>query len=393
MCVVQVGEGKEQQQPEREVVLTKPLSLDIGESEGDYKAPNLLRRVLSLFKNLRPGSDLTHFQLPPVFNFPKSQLQCFGESLYCVNKDLLSGCNQEKNPLNRFLCVVGWSICTSTRPVIFGLAPYNPVLGETHHVSRGSLNVLLEQVSHHPPVSALYATDEKENVETIWCQNPVPKFQGASVETVVHGKRQLKLVSKGETYVMNSPNLFIRFLPIPGVDWVGNVKIHCKETGLEADLCYKTDSFLGLRGKPRYIKGKIYDFSTSKILYEIEGQWDRTVTAKDVNNGKCTVIYNAKEIISGLKTPTTKDSQEVWPSESAVVWSEVSQGILSKDWEKAREAKKTVEEKQRELLRERASRGETWVPKHFTVTYTKEGGWDCSPIQNSVPPAPISVPL
>ncbi|XP_038698332.1 oxysterol-binding protein-related protein 4A-like isoform X3 [Tripterygium wilfordii] len=305
-----VGEGKEQQQPEREVVLTKPLSLDIGESEGDYKAPNLLRRVLSLFKNLRPGSDLTHFQ-----------------------------------------------------------------------------------VSHHPPVSALYATDEKENVETIWCQNPVPKFQGASVETVVHGKRQLKLVSKGETYVMNSPNLFIRFLPIPGVDWVGNVKIHCKETGLEADLCYKTDSFLGLRGKPRYIKGKIYDFSTSKILYEIEGQWDRTVTAKDVNNGKCTVIYNAKEIISGLKTPTTKDSQEVWPSESAVVWSEVSQGILSKDWEKAREAKKTVEEKQRELLRERASRGETWVPKHFTVTYTKEGGWDCSPIQNSVPPAPISVPL
>ena len=32
------------------------------------------------------------------------------------------------------------------RPVIFGVAPYNPILGETHHVSRGNLNVLLEQV-------------------------------------------------------------------------------------------------------------------------------------------------------------------------------------------------------------------------------------------------------
>jgi hypothetical protein len=72
----------------------------------------------------------------------------------------------------------------------------------------------------------------------------------------------------------------------------------------------------------------------------------------------------------------------------------VSKGILSKDWEKAREAKKAVEEKQRELLRDRESKGETcWVPKHFSVSYSKEGGWDCSPIQQRVPPAPIVVPL
>lgn len=30
--------------------------------------------------------------------------------------------------------------------MIFGQAPFNPILGETHHVSKGSLNVLLEQV-------------------------------------------------------------------------------------------------------------------------------------------------------------------------------------------------------------------------------------------------------
>ncbi|PNX56971.1 oxysterol-binding protein-related protein 4B-like, partial [Trifolium pratense] len=59
---------------------------------------------------------------------------------------------------------------------MFGLAPYNPILGETHHVSKGNLNVLLEQVSHHPAVSALHATDEKENIEIIWCQYPFAKF-------------------------------------------------------------------------------------------------------------------------------------------------------------------------------------------------------------------------
>ncbi|KAK9931622.1 hypothetical protein M0R45_018894 [Rubus argutus] len=136
----------------RVVVLTKPLSLEI-ESNDDYRAPNLLKRVLSLFKDVRPGSDLTRFQLSPLFNIPKSHLQCFGEPVFCVNNDMLGNCNNGETPKERFTAVV-WSI-SILRPMIFGIAPYNPILGETHHVSRGSLNVLLEQVSHHPPVTAL----------------------------------------------------------------------------------------------------------------------------------------------------------------------------------------------------------------------------------------------
>lgn len=81
--------------------------------------------------------------------------------------------------------------------------------------------------------------------------------------------------------------------------------------------------------------------------------------------------------------------QSVWPTESAFIWGELSKGILSKDWEKAREVKNGVEEKQRELLKERESKGETWIPKHFTLSQTKEGDWDCLPIQKWVPPSPI----
>lgn len=85
--------------------------------------------------------------------------------------------------------------------------------------------------------------------------------------------------------------------------------------------------------------------------------------------------------------------QRVSESESAMVWSEVSHGILGKDWEKARKAKRNVEQMQRELQKERDSRGEKWLPKHFTVTHSKENGWDCSPIESQVPPAPIVVPI
>ncbi|KAL5699500.1 hypothetical protein ACHQM5_030392 [Ranunculus cassubicifolius] len=375
---------------ELNAILTPPFSLD-GETSVEYKAPNLLQRVVSLFTNVRPGSDLTRFQLPPVFSLPKSQLQCFGESVYCVGDDMLSKCTDGKNPLEIFIAVVGWSIST-TRPLIFGVAPFNPILGETHHASRGSLNVMLEQVSHHPPVTALHGTDETKKIETIWCHNTVPRFYGTSIEAVVHGKRQLKLISYDENYIMDSPNLLIRLFPVPSADWVGTVTIRCKETGLEAELSYKGHSFFGFRGSDRAIKGKISDSSTSKTLFEIDGHWDRTVTVKDVADRKTRIIYDAKKTISALKTPIVKDPQGLCSSESAVVWGEVNQSILKQEWDRASKAKRGVEDKQRELRKERECKGETWSPNHFRVSYTKEEGWTCCPKQSWVPPAPIIAP-
>ncbi|KAL8505310.1 hypothetical protein ACS0TY_016522 [Phlomoides rotata] len=374
-----------------EAVLTAPLSLEGEESNTEYRTPNIIQRILSLLSSVRPGSDLTKLQLPPQFNIPKSQLQCYAESVYCFRSNMLSKCARADTPRERFIAVVAWSIST-LRPLPFGVAPYNPVLGETHHVSRGSLNVLVEQVSHHPPVTALQATDEEENIQMIWCQSPMPKFHGTHIETEVHGKRELKIVNKSETYSINSPKLVIRFLPFPSVDWLGNVKIRCQETGLEAELDYRGYTFLPRPSVYRSIKGKI--FLSSNIIYEIDGHWDRSVTVKDVSTGRTRSIYDAKEALSGMKPPIVKEPKGVWESESSVVWSEVSRAIVEKRWDKAREVKSCIEEKQREIARERKSKGEEeedYAPKYFKVSHTKETGWDCLPNYKFVPPAPIIV--
>ncbi|TYG56948.1 hypothetical protein ES288_D08G104300v1 [Gossypium darwinii] len=293
-----------------------------------------------------------------------------------MGTDMLSRCNQADSPVDRFISVVAWNIST-LRPPIFGFVPYNPILGETHHVSRANLNVLLEQFD-----VIAYSYTLK-----------TPKYLGIAVVNEVRGKRQLKLLSRGETYEMNSPNLLIRILPTPGVDWDGDVRIRCPENGLEAELHYGHKSFLGLRGSHRSVKGKILETSTKRTLFEFNGNWDRTVTMKDNTSGKLTVIYNAEGVYSGLKTPTVNDLQGVRSTESAAVWSELSEALMRHDWEKANETKNAVEEKQRELLRERESKGETWVPQHFTLTRNKDGVWDCLPIHQWVPPAPIIVPL
>lgn len=58
------------------VILTAPLKLE-GEGGDDYRAPNILQRVLGLLKNVRPGTDLIRFQASflPLFLF------CFTSSI------------------------------------------------------------------------------------------------------------------------------------------------------------------------------------------------------------------------------------------------------------------------------------------------------------------------
>lgn len=52
---------------EKEAVLSAPLSLDDEQDTNNnkYRAPNLVKRILSLFTNIRPGSDLTRLQASP----------------------------------------------------------------------------------------------------------------------------------------------------------------------------------------------------------------------------------------------------------------------------------------------------------------------------------------
>ncbi|THU66310.1 hypothetical protein C4D60_Mb05t12810 [Musa balbisiana] len=57
----QVDDAATEQRREAAVVLTPPLALEGGLVE-EHQTPGLLPRMLSLLRNVRPGSDLTHFQ-------------------------------------------------------------------------------------------------------------------------------------------------------------------------------------------------------------------------------------------------------------------------------------------------------------------------------------------
>lgn len=74
-----------------------------------------------------------------------------------------------------------------------------------------------------------------------------------------------------------------------------------------------------------------------------------------------------------------------------MVWAEVSEAVLGRDWDRARDAKRKVEDGERRRRAERDASGEIWAPRFFRVTQNKDGGWECRPITSEVPPAPIVV--
>ncbi|KAL2630266.1 hypothetical protein R1flu_014952 [Riccia fluitans] len=352
----------------------------------DVKHKNVVFRILDVLKGMRPGSDLTSFQVPPQFNLPKSQLQCYSEMVYCCGQNLLEQCADGATPAERFLAVVRWFIST-VRPVPFGKAPYNPILGETHHVTAGDLNLLIEQVSHHPPISALHATNTKRKIQLSNWNKPVPKFHGHSVEVIVEGKNYLTLGEHDETYVTTSPKLNFKFFPNHGSEWTGETTVTCEKSGLEASVIFKAKSFLGLRGGSNRVAGKIRSTDSSKVLYNLHGSWDDIVMLEDTDMGKKTVLYDGKAAIGGLKPPVIKNLQAVSPMDSVVVWSKVTEGVWNHNWDLAREEKHRVEDNQRQLRKQRAKAGQTWTPKYFSQT--SQGGWLWRFEDQPVPDAPI----
>ncbi|CAJ1941797.1 unnamed protein product [Sphenostylis stenocarpa] len=103
----------------------------------------------------------------------------------------------------------------------FGVAPYNPTLGETQRKP-----YCLTPAGFTPPsgICPLWHRNDMVPLSGFKLQCKT-EYGGTSIETKVHGKRQLKLHNHGETYEMNSPDLVIRMLPIPGTDWVGNLSL------------------------------------------------------------------------------------------------------------------------------------------------------------------------
>ena len=93
--------------------------------------------------------------VPVYFNDPTSLLQkCAASCEYNHIIDLAN--NIHNDQVKRLAVIAVYSISMFTMAERINTKPFNPLLGETYELMTQDFQLIAEQVSHHPPITASY---------------------------------------------------------------------------------------------------------------------------------------------------------------------------------------------------------------------------------------------
>ena len=236
-----------------------------------------------LCKNI--GKDLSKISMPVTLNEPLSTLQRLCEEL--EYSDLLDKAVSATSPLDRMIWVTAFAISayasTNERA---SHKPFNPLLGETYECVREDkgFHYISEQVSHHPPVSCVYASGN----DWTWSQalRIRSKFWGKSMEFQPEGKINLHLGSHKEDYVWNKVTSCIHNIlgQERWVDLYGECVIQCPQSGLTARVQFVKASYWS--NKRHEMFGTITD-AKGTVQTNMFGKWSEALYIGKAPSARC----------------------------------------------------------------------------------------------------------
>ena len=164
--------------------------------------------------------------------------------------------------------------------------------------------------------------------------------------------------------------------------------IKCPETGLSADVEFKTKGYFG--GTYNAIGGNIKNEKTGETLFELSGMWSGEMVLKDVRvrgygnhlrnttlltyaqTGHKEVLFNASH--AKHTPPIVRPIEEQDERESQRLWLKTVVAIKESNHAAATEEKSKVEDRQRDETAKRAEQGIEWQPKLFRPVRGGPGG-------------------
>ncbi|OBT51255.1 hypothetical protein VE04_07281 [Pseudogymnoascus sp. 24MN13] len=228
--------------------------------------------------------------------------------------------------------------------------PLNPFLGELFLGkwvdAAGTTELVSEQVSHHPPVTA-YSIYNKEKGVQLQGYNAQKASFARTINVKQIGHAVYSIPAFDETYLITLPNLHIEGL-VFGAPFV--------ELN---DKTYITSSS-GFTAKIDY-SGRGWE---SSILYTITGQWNKTFEVREGKKGAVVVDYDAEASAPTPLTIAPLEQQD--PMESRRAWSKVAAGIAAGDMDATGVEKSKIENEQRALRAKEKEDGSEWTRRYFT---------------------------
>lgn len=340
------------------------------------------------------GKDITKITLPVSFNEPTSMLQRIAEDLEYT--ELLDQAASEEDSTLRMLYVAAFAASEYSSTTNRVAKPFNPLLGETYEYARPDkgFRYFTEQVSHHPPVSAVIAEHERWDY---YGETSVKSgFNGRSFDVQPTAKWYLHLrPDNGEneeeiyTWRKITSSVIGIMLGNPSIDNYGEMEITNNKTG---DKCIINFKPRGWRSVNSYeMSGVVYDKEGIKH-WAIGGHWNSKIYGKKIIDKHEIIDYTNKTPesspnIDGFKflmwqptprpeVPFNLTSYAISlnaPQPRLMDWIGPTDTRLRPDqramedgrYDDASKFKEDVEDKQRKARKEREENGIAYKPLYF----------------------------
>lgn len=310
-------------------------------------------------------------------------------------------------PTGRILHVLA-AVLADCEPPAHLQKPFNPVLGETarhelQFTDGSSVKSILEQTSHHPPITAFFSqhSDESFSVVGHFCPRPKLKKLGR-VDVDIEGVRVFEVRVDAESkstqvdaatstpgssgltkcpyekysyekYVSNFVGFEWHFFPTMRAKVQTGMPhfIRCTETQLVVQVEHVKGSKkgYGVVGSVRRLSSDGVA-ATGDPLFTIAGSIDGRVVATDVTSKESFILYDADVAAMHEASHVTHDCAFDLLHDSkgtSVVWGSVVSAMSASPpkWDDAREGKKKVERSERRVRAQRVKNRNPFTPKFF----------------------------
>ncbi|KAJ4459630.1 putative Oxysterol-binding protein 9 [Paratrimastix pyriformis] len=249
-----VAENLEQNAPQPIPAPTNPADderFSTARKYGGLKAddPVLMRYqrglVFSLIKqagvNVMQGKNLLNVSLPVRIMEPRSYLLRITEAFSYIG--FLHRAAATTDPLERMKNCIAF-VMAGMHPTLLQAKPFNPILGETLQATYADgTQIWMEQVTHHPPVSAWLVRDAAKTFEFVGWGEYEAKFRGNAIKAHQKGPQSVKFAD-GTTLYWLWPGLRIHGL-VYGErisEYIGKVEFHYPAHNLHAELTFETEN-------------------------------------------------------------------------------------------------------------------------------------------------------
>lgn len=195
------------------------------------------------------------------------------------NEKIIKLAAEQTDPLLRMCYLAAFNIAMYGQTMNRISKPFNPILGETFEMTGDDWKLLAEQVSHHPPISALHLSSSNYEIQMNTAMTT--HFWGKSLEFKPKGVVHYRFHDNDDHYIVERPNSACRNIIFGTmyIDHFGRMAIKNVRTGDECILEFHKASkgFFGSAKNVGLVEGTVKD-ADGAIHYHLRGKWNETVS-------------------------------------------------------------------------------------------------------------------